>query len=364
MAEVSPGVWRIRYWGTGPDGAYRRRSCTVRGSRIDAERRRSELMLDHSDDAPCPTVGEAWERWARADMASRVESGDLSARSLAQYDSAWSCHVEGRWAGVQCDAVRPLEVQQWLSGLGRTQAVDGLRILRTVLDYAVRYEVAPTNPARERYLMPSRASVREQDKGIWSLDEMGQIWGECAMGSWWEASLLLCAFGGLRVGESLGVRSEDVSESSGCAVVRVERQIPERGTEPCRLKTAQSERSAVVPGAAGARLLSLAGSSGGWLAGDGLGGPSTQTRLARAWGRAELPVGRHPYRNLRNSWQTSMRWVVGLQPWAIEALMGHRGDTVTGRFYDRPSADMLAGIVAEAYARCPFDAGWDWARWD
>lgn len=59
LTEVSPGVWRIRYWGKDPaTGAYRRRSSTVRGSRVDAERRRAELMVEHSGDAPCPTVGE------------------------------------------------------------------------------------------------------------------------------------------------------------------------------------------------------------------------------------------------------------------------------------------------------------------
>ena len=57
ITEVERGErYRIRYWAKGTDGQYRRRSCTVRGTRKDAERVRSELMLEHSEDAPCPTV--------------------------------------------------------------------------------------------------------------------------------------------------------------------------------------------------------------------------------------------------------------------------------------------------------------------
>ena len=82
VTELEKGQrYRIRYWAKGSDGQYRRRSETVRGTAMDAERRRAELMLDHSEDAPCPTVGQAWERWALPDMERRVEGGDISVRT-------------------------------------------------------------------------------------------------------------------------------------------------------------------------------------------------------------------------------------------------------------------------------------------
>jgi integrase len=175
---------------------------------------------------------------------------------------------------------------------------------------------------------------------------------------------LLCGFGGLRVGEALGVRSEDVGEAIvggvRLAVVSVSRQVSQEGPTDS-LKTPQSRRAVPVPGRAGARLLELAAACDGWLAGDGLGGPSTRARLSKAWRVAELPDGmRHPLRNLRNSWQTNMRWVMRVPPYFIEALMGHAVAGVTGTYYDRPDASMLARVVAEAYAERPYDAGWDW----
>ena len=111
ITEVRRGeVYRIRYWASGADG-YKRRSKTIRNAtRLDAERVRSELMLEHSEDAPCPTVAQTWERWVLPDMEQRVATGDLAPKSLEQYNSAWRKHVEPVWGSVSCDAVRPLRV--------------------------------------------------------------------------------------------------------------------------------------------------------------------------------------------------------------------------------------------------------------
>lgn len=367
IAEVSPGVWRIRYWGKDPvSGEYRRRSCTVRGSRVEAERRRAELMVEHSDEAPCPTVGQVWERWALPDLERRVEGGDVAASTLRQYRFAWGKHVEGRWSSVECDAVRPLAVQQWLYGLQLNAARQGLSLLRLVLDYAARYELVPHNVARERYLMPSKATVDPMDSGVWSLPELRETWG-FVRGTWMEGAFLLCGFAGLRVGEAIGVRSEDVSEEVvdgvRLAVVSVSRQVSQEDGVTDVLKTPQSRRVVPVAGSAGERLLELAASSGGYLSGDGLGGPSTRARLTKAWRRLALHEGlRHPLRNLRNSWQTWMRWSMRVPVWAIEPMMGHRVDGVTGEHYDRPQRQLFCEVVAEAYLARPYDAGWP--RWD
>lgn len=367
LTQVDSSTWRIRYWSTGPDG-YRRRSRTVRGTRRDAERVRAELMLAHSEDAPCPTVGEVWERWALPAYERRVADGEMSAQTLAVYRSAWACHVSPRWRDVPCDAVRPLHVQQWLDGMGRSEAVAAVRLLRPMLDYAVRYGVIDTNPFRERYVMPSRATVSARDAGVWTLPELGEVW-RAVMGSPVEPAFLLAGFGGLRVGEALGVRGSDVTTldvgSQRVALVRVERQVLNLGGKVTdALKNAQSRRTVAVPGRAGARIVRLA-EAGGYLSDDGVGGVIDQKRLRRMWDAAPLPDGlRHPFRNLRNSWQTNMRWSLRLPPWLIEPMMGHVGEGVTGRHYDRPQAEMFAEAVADAYAAEPFDAGWVWATWD
>lgn len=368
LTQVDESTWRLRYWATGPDG-YKRRSKTIRGSRKDAERARAELMLAHSDDAPCPTVGEVWRTFLEPDLQRMTDAGEYGKQTLKQTQSTWRCHVEPTWGDIQCDAVRPLGVQQWLTSMGYTQANAARSLLRRILDYAVRYEYAPSNPMSERYVMPPRSTVARRDDGVWTLDELGEVW-RAVRGEWFEAAFLLAAFGGLRVGEALGVRSEDVGaiEVDGITITTVEvaRQVTNRGELSDALKNEQSRRVVAIPGRAGRRLRTLA-AAGGYLTNDGFGGHATQHRLQASWRAALAGVGpsmRHPFRNLRNSWQTNMRWTLRVPPYMIEPMMGHVGEGVTGRHYDRPDAEMFADAVADAYRSRPFDAGWSWATWD
>lgn len=203
LTQVDDSTWRIRYWSAGPDG-YKRRSRTVRGSRLDAERVRSELMLLHSDDAPCPTVAEVWDSYALPDLERRVDDGDLAPDTLVQYRRWWAKHVTPTWGHVPCDAVRPLAVQQWLYTLTRSQAQNATLVLAKAMDYAVRYGWAATNPMRERYVMPGRSTVNQRDRGTWTLAGLRGVW-QRLYGTWMEAAFLLSAFGSARVGESLGV---------------------------------------------------------------------------------------------------------------------------------------------------------------
>lgn len=362
ITEVRAGeVYRIRFWGKGADGQYRRRSKTVRGSRLDAERVRSELMLLHSEDAPCPTVAEVWDSYALPDLERRNADGDVSDGTLRQYGYAWQKHVRPVWGDVQCDAVRPLAVQQWLYGATISAAKQGIVLLRLVLDYAVRYELVDHNVARERYLMPSASTAESRDKGVWTLEELGEVW-RAVHGTWMEGAFLLAGFGGLRVGEALGVRGDDVElrrvGGVPVALVAVERQAGDKGITET-LKTPQSRRTVAIPGRAALRLAELA-ASGGYLSGDGLGGPSTRFRLRKSW--SELPLGdlMHPFRNLRNSWQTNARWSLRLPPWMVEPMMGHSAQGVTGIYYDRPQADVFAEVMADAYRERPYDEGWTW----
>ena len=385
IAQVDESRWRIRFWGTDAGGTYRRMSRTVRGSRMDAERVRSELMLEHSEDAPCPTVAQAWERWVLPDLERRVEGEDISVRTMTAYRRAWDADVSPRWGAVQCDAVRPLDVQQWLLELGLSQAKRALQILTLVLDYAVRYELTGHNAARERYIMPSKATVRQRDKGVWTLDELGEVWRAVRSNArWMEPAFLIAAFGGARVSESVGPLAGeiermdvDVALPAGrleymdvdgvpLALVPIVRQVTKETGVSDRLKTEGSRRTAIVPGRAALALMDAAAAlPADWpLTHDGAGGWTSRDRLNRAWRNDVLPAlpedQRHIFQNLRNSWQTNCRWTLGMPPYYVEALMGHVGKGVTGTYYDRPQVLMFAETVARAYAAHPYDDGWTW----
>jgi len=350
LAQVGPQTWRIRFWSEGPDG-YKRRSRTVRGTRKDAERIRSELMLAHSDDAPCPTVGDVWERWALPDLGRMVEDGDLAPLTKRAHETAWRLHVAPCWEGVPCDQVRPLHVQQWISGLGYSQAQTACSTLSRVMDYAVRFEIVGHNPMREHYLMPSKSTVARADKGVWSLSELWPLW-DSVRGEWWEPAFILAAFGGCRLGESMAPLAGDVErrevEGVTLAVVRVAGQVAASGTEVVPPKTASSVRPVVIAGRPAERLCELAAVlPPDWpLSHDGMGGHQRQSRLKEAWRRRGMA---HPFRNLRNSWQTWMRWELKVEPHFIEAMMGHKLPGVTGAHYDRPTADMFCDVMVRAH---------------
>lgn len=366
VTRLDANRWRLRWWAETPEG-YRRCSETVRGTHREAHDRLAELRVGHSGDAPCPTVGECHRRWYLADRERMAAEGDLSPQTLRNNDVTWRVHVAPRWEGVACDAVRPIDVQRWLLTMTRAQAHHARVVLSGVLDYAVRYGLIATNPMSVRYVMPSRSTVTRNDAGCWDVGELRCAWG-ALRGTWMEAAFLLAAFGSCRVGEALGVRSEDVRrhEHAGvtCAMVEVRRQVASDGTVTERLKTRQSRRVVVVPGDMGERLLELSSRAGGWLTGDGLGGHATQSRAAAWWARRMSSVdglAYHPMSSLRRSWQTTARWTLRLPPWASETLMGHAptsGGAVTAEHYDQPTATQLADIVCEAYAANPYADGW------
>lgn len=371
IAQVDSQTFRIRYWAKGADGQYKRRSKTIRGTRLDAERARSELMLEHSEDAPCPTVQQAWERWVLPDLERRVEGADISVRTYAAYARAWSADVEPVWGATPCDSVRPLAIQQWLLDLGLSQAKRALQLLTLVLDYAVRYELTGHNPAREKYIMPSKSTVTRRDRGVWTLDELGEVWRVVRSNArWMEPAFLIAAFGGARVSESVGPLAGEVERMDvggvPLALVPIVRQVTKETGVSDRLKTEASRRTVIVPGRAALALESAAASiPADWpLTHDGMGAFVSRDRLNRAWRRDVLPAlpegQRHIFQNLRNSWQTNCRWTLGMPPWLVEPLMGHVGVGVTGQHYDRPQTLMFAETVARAYAEHPYDAGWTW----
>lgn len=355
-------VARIRYWAETPDG-YRRCSKTLRDvTRRQAEEARAALMLDHSQDAPCPTVAQAWSRWALPDMRQRVADGDLSQGSLDQYLRWWGKHVEPTWGGVPLDEVRPLAVQQWISSMGYSQATNAIPILRKVMAYAVRYELRESNPLSETYVMPSRSTVRRRDKGVWTLPELEQAWMR-VHGTWMEAAFLVAAFGGTRVGEAMAPVAGEVTrrEVQGVPVtlVPITRQVEHHGRRVTdKLKTEHSRRTVAIAGKAAVRLAELAGRIDPmwYLTNDGTGNPVSQSRFMDGWNGLGME---HPFRNLRNSWQTWMKWDMHVAPEYVEPMMGHRLRGTTGRYYDRPQGDVFAEVVAAAYTANPYDDGWD-----
>ena len=366
VTEIDRGKrYRLRWWQETPEG-YKRCSEVVRGTRRDACDRLAEIRLDHSRDAPCPTVGYAYKRWWLPRAEDRLDSGDLARNTFDNYATRWRRDVGPRFGDVPCDGVRPMDIQRWLDPMTQKPAVDSLALLRQVLDLAATYDVVGENVARRRYAMPRRHEDRKD--GAYTLAELDAI-ARAAHGMRSEAAVILMCFGSCRTGESLGVRPSEVSQARShgltLATALIVRQVQsDSSLSPDGvLKNPQSVRTVVVPPPWAARLLRLAADAASrgdaWLCDDGTGRPMCQNRLRIEWSAAVAAAGlpaRQP-RSARRSWETYMRWDMRVERSMVEQMMGHALPGVTGAHYDRPDAARFVDVVAEAFAARPFVAG-------
>lgn len=354
-------VGYIRYWASTDERGYRRHCKTVHGTKQEVEEERARLLIEFGKDKPIPTVRYVWETWCLPDICSIVESGDMSPLTMKAHEKSWRLYIKPRWGETPLDQVRPLQIQQWILTMGASPAEGAVSTLSRIMDYAVRYELILHNPMREKYMMPSKSTISRADKGVWKLQELIDVW-QRVYGLWWEPAFILAAFGGCRLGESMSPNAGDVEmrtvDGVLLALVPITGQLASIGNKIVKPKTPQSVRTVVVAGLAARRLCEIAASMPPeWpLSNNGFGDRCPQSRLKDTWRAMKME---HPYRNLRNGWQTYMRWDLKVEPHYIESMMGHKLPGVTGAHYDRPAADQFAQVMADAYHRNPYDSGWN-----
>lgn len=358
------GRWRLRFPRDG-----RRATEVVHGTKRDAEHRLAELHVDAGTERQSTmTVGEAYERWWLPDARKRLDGGKLSKRSIIDYESQWRKNIAPRWDAVPAASVKALDVQDWLDGLPRGSAHTAKIVLSQVLAFCQRYDVIQSNPAALKMTMPS-AGVRTRDLYTWPLDELRQVWA-AVRGTEVEAAVLCMAFGGARVGESLGPLVDDVFQldvdGSAVGIVRVVRQVLNHtGEVSDALKRDWCPRPLILPGPMGSRIVRLAEEARDrgdtYLTDDGIGFPCSQASLSFRFEKALRDAGLdlHPPGRLRSSWETYTRWTLHVPKEQSEKLMGHLGEGVTAKHYDKPTETDFAMVVAKAYKMHPFADDWE-----
>lgn len=349
------GYRTLRYWADKHDGRGYRRCCkTIKGTKRDGDAELARLRIAHDADRPTPTLRECYESWYLPEISERA-----SRNTLKQYRSSWNATISPRWGDLAVAAIKPLDVQEWLLTLSNATAQMASKVMAGVLDYPVMYELLPRNPMRIKYRMPTAKNAK--DKSVYDLNTALHVL-EAVEGSCIEAAVILALFGSCRVGESLSPLAEEVEEaraSNGmlAATVQLVRQIDMDGNALDRLKTKSSARTIVLVGKPAARLLAIArdriDAGEPWLLDDGTGAPISQRVLGLEWRRVCESRGLPPIllRNMRNSWRTFSEWELHIDYSQLETLMGHAGESVTARHYNRPDESMLVDAVADAYDR-------------
>ncbi len=348
--SMGQGKRRIRYMADTGDGrGYTRHSETVYGTRKQADEVLAQRRIEHSQDKPVPTLRQAYEAWYLPEMLEQLKENEFSQNSYKSYVSRWKIHIEPVWGDQPVTAIRPLGIQEWLLSMTQGIAATSLMVLRKILDKCVMLELLPANPANAAYRMPKRSD--KCDTGVYSLRELCEVL-EALRGSAAYIPAVLCGIGSCRVGESLGVKKENIMsyEYAGMtlAVIDIERQVSDNGQVLSKLKTPQSKRPIVIPEPWSKDILSV---DTDWLTDKGSGLPISQHRIRQVWERQleEKGLKYIPFRNLRNSWRTIMRWELGIDSDYVEKMMGHAGKGVGEIHYDRPQWKQFADVVGDAW---------------
>ncbi len=349
------GVWQLRWVEDTTDGR-RRVSKTVHGTYREAcAALEAELARVRAQEGGtyggAMTVAKLHAIWEQGDGAS------LAPGTLKGYRYAWA-RIEPRFGRTPVGSVRALDVQALLlsDGMSASMAQKCVDLMRDLMGVAMMYGLVPSDPlAGVRWKMPGGAVKR--DARVADAEGLRSVCG-AFRGSPIEAAVILMGQGGLRVGEALGVRPEDVSAlevgGSTVAVVAVGRTVGEGGRVRDRTKTEGSMANAYVSAPWSARLLSLAEEASavgsGWLCGNGRGGPLSmgvfRTLFYDGLEAAGLP--RMLPKNLRPSFEGSRVYDAGIPVEKVARLMRHADVATTLRHYDRPSDVQLAEVAAMA----------------
>lgn len=355
ITSVSKDKQIIRWVENTPEGR-QRRSRTLRCTRKEADLELARLRVLHAEDMPVPTIGEAYAMWHKPWLDRRVADGKTKERTRDIYERCWRLHVEPRWGRTPLDSVKPMQVQEWLMALSKSNAKVATVILAKIGDFAVEYEVAKVNKFRLRYEMPVAAGPGKR-RDTYSLAEADELF-LALRDSPVEVPYILACFGSARTGEALGSKPGEVElhEAYGMklAVVPIARRMDETGDLPLPdgdLKTSASFRVAVIPEPYGTRLYEIAqrriADGVEWMADRGDGLPLNKSALSYLW-KSEVGSDAVPFANLRTSWRTFAKYDWGLDSETLEILMGHKIDGVSGEHCIRPKIENLVKDVARS----------------
>ena len=233
---------------TGDGRGFTRHSETVYGTRKQADEVLAQRRIEHSQDKPVPTLRQAFEAWYLPELQEQLKTGEFSQNSYKNYVSRWTRHIDPVWGSLPITAIKPLGIQEWLLTMTQGIAETSLMLLRKVLDKCVMLELLPANPASVTYRMPKQSNKRDTD--VYSLSELCEVL-EALRGSVAYIPAILCGIGSCRVGESLGVRKENIMsyeyDGMTLAIIDIDVQVDNNGEVLNKLKTPQSKRPIVIP---------------------------------------------------------------------------------------------------------------------
>jgi integrase len=143
-------------------------------------------------------------------------------RTKVGYEAAWRLRVEPRFGGSPVRRIKPAHIDEWIAdmveqGVSASKVIETLGVLRRVLDLAVRDAAIAVNPCSLRSArLPRRPTT---DRPVLSPVEVQAL--ALALPQRSDRVLVkVLAYAGLRIGEALAPRWEDVDLDRKTLTVR------------------------------------------------------------------------------------------------------------------------------------------------
>ena len=251
------------------------------------------------------------------------------------YESAYRCHIQSKWGGVDMESITASDIEEWLGSFKLAGAArKAWAVLRAILRLAYRRGVTDNDVTRREIRLPH---LRHYEPQVLSAPEVRRLL-KGFYGHALEAWLLVSVCAGLRRCESVGLEWADLDLRRG--TVTVKRSVQwvaghETVTEP---KTDLSRRTVALPRFAIKRLAELRhGTKTGRLVG-GLNANQVANHY-RSWcKRMKLPCV--PPRNLRHTFGT-LAIKAGTDISVVARQLGHSDIQTTARYYLKPDLSVL-----------------------
>lgn len=246
VVELPSGSWQARF--RGPSGKWVTKSFpagTKGGAKTAAkawERAERTRLEDEGEAYVDPkaakvTVTDYARRW--------VESRPNRAGTTKRYEGMIAAHLVGTPLGaLPVAAVRPMHVQEWVTSRSLLLAPSTLdrtyTFLRSVFKSAAETGIVPRTPCLSTIQRPR---PERQDRAVLDAGQVDALLATTP--DRYRALVLLLATCGLRIGEALGLKAEDIDRDRQVLVVR--RQLDQHARSLAPLKTSESRRDVPVP---------------------------------------------------------------------------------------------------------------------
>lgn len=249
-------TWRL-VWQAGRDpatGRWRRVTETVHGTRRQAEQRWVERQREIERGIGATwqgiTLADLWDRWLAAKM-------DLEPSTRTSYEGLGRTHILPVLGAARVDKLTPLDIQHALTVWQTAPRADGkpgtlsprtVAYCRTLvialLDQAVRWQLVPTNVAR--VVDAPRQRPKRHGPDDWWTVAQAQAFLRTAGPHRWAIAFLLALSGGLREGEILALRWQDVDWSARAVTITQTLKRSRTGYVIGPPKTAASQRTVAL----------------------------------------------------------------------------------------------------------------------